>query len=121
MHIGVQVLITMTLGLHTWVGTLIGLFEIKQNLYIEYNPLYYFSRQKQSFNLLLPITHNQRPCSGSNSELKKTATVLCSKRGLIHRRRVMLLMKQALYPQATTAGFEHKRLYVYQGLRVFLI
>ena len=25
--------------------------------------------------------------------------------GLIHRRRVMLLMKQALYPQATTAGF----------------
>ena len=30
--------------------------------------------------------------------------VPCPKRGLIHRRRVMLLMKQALYPQATTAG-----------------
>ena len=33
-----------------------------------------------------------------------TATVPCPKQGLIHRRRVMPLMKQALYPQATPAG-----------------
>ena len=32
-------------------------------------------------------------------------TVPCPKRGLIHRGRVMPLIKQALYPQATTAGF----------------
>ena len=29
------------------------------------------------------------------------------KRDLIHRRRVTLLMKQTLYPQATTAGFQN--------------
>ena len=31
--------------------------------------------------------------------------VPCPKQGLIHQRRVMLLMKQAPYPQATTAVY----------------
>ena len=30
----------------------------------------------------------------------------CPKQGLIHQRRVMLLMKQSLYPQDTTAGYQ---------------
>ena len=31
--------------------------------------------------------------------------VPCPMQGLIHQRRVMPIMKQALYPQATTAGY----------------
>ena len=65
-----------------------------------------FSMHRQAPIKAITYTYNTRPRQRVHLVSYSSiimATVPCPKRGSIHRRRVMPLIKQALYPQATTA------------------
>ena len=70
-----------------------------------------------SFNLHTHITHIKDVHNIAGPLVPYN--YVCPKQGLIHRDRVMQLMKQALYLQASTAGSssQHYQLIVHQKIK----